>query len=362
MKAKIPLLLFGFFVLLLGMIACDKDKDPDPNDGLNHYLMAASYGDLITMTIDRDQMTYSFHNETTSESGNGALTLSTNPYLKGIYETMAGTKVQYTVELPGVVAISSMPMGNTANKLCFGISSDIHQKNNYTFQDLAGEYIFINFDDDELEPGEFWGGAKFNVDGSYTWGFGDADIEAANSIKFSGNGSGTLTLSSTDKSKMIFTEGIYQVTGSIYPGKLLLMDNGPGNGFAVGVAYPSTPVLQSSMAGTYKFIDIAAFAGQGVGYFTLPASGQVVTYYAKYNDGSEFLDTTGVTIESFERVQSLNNVYKLVQKIDDGGGTQYITSYMILLPGELLMYFTLEYSSSLGKIVVSSYGIGAKTN
>lgn len=368
MKKNIFFILGIVFLSGLFLTTCNKD-DLDPNNSnnsnnpvggknLRHYFMSASYGDLISLTIDADLLTYAFNNETTGESGNGELRLSNNPNLSGIYVTNIDGRKQYTIELPNVAVVSSMPMGNTRNKICVGISSDIHEENNYTMADLSGRFIFINFDDTEKNPANFWGGANVNSDGSYSWGWGNTNVTT---ISFTGGAYGTVSFDENNKSRLLFTEsGGLSGIGSIYPGKLLLMDNGPGYGFTIAVKYPDYPISQQEIAGNYKMINITTFSGESTGYFSIPASGKNLTYYELTNEGHEYMDMTGATISSFERVSTLNNVFKVVMNVMLDDGTWWeVTNYFILLPGEMLMYFSTEPGPN-DEIIISAYGLALK--
>ncbi|NLJ82496.1 MAG: hypothetical protein GX330_05155 [Bacteroidales bacterium] len=179
MKRNIYFILASIFIASMAFISCDKEPDNENGDGNNndtngtqtsvhHYFTAASDGNIISLTIDRNNFTYSFINETTNESGSGTLKLSSNPKLSGVFETTISGKTHYTIELPGVAVISSIPLGNTLNKICFGVSSDIHEQNNYTMSDFVAKYLFLNFDDSEKDPNTFLGGYEIFDNGTYT--------------------------------------------------------------------------------------------------------------------------------------------------------------------------------------------------
>lgn len=366
MKRNIYFILASIFIASMAFISCDKEETPDDNGngnnnnsktGIHHYFTAASYGDIISLTIDRNNSTYSFINETTGESGSGTLKLSSNPKLSGVFETTIEGKTQYTIELPGIAVISTIPLGNTLNKICFGVSSDIHEQNNYTMSDFVAKYLFFNFDDSEKDPEAFLGGYEIFSSGAYTWGFANSDLSA---VDFSGLGGGNFNFVDGSKSRLEYVESDdHSGIGSVYPGKLFVMDNGPGYGFSVGVTYPATPVLQSQIAGTYKMVTITSHAGESVGYYSIPASGKDVTFYEKYNDGTSYESSQeGTTINSFERVSSLNNIFKMVMTMELEDGTTWQTSaYLILLSGEMMMYFSTEPDGSIG-----GYGLALKVD
>jgi hypothetical protein len=367
--------LFYFFVaasfLLAVLPACEKenvdDDKPDNTDTVttNNYVAAASYGDLISFSIDNETQTYTFENETTNQNGSGSFTPSTDPKLDGVYEVTSSGETQYIVEIPGVVTITSLQLGNTQNKMAVGLSADLHFENTYSVADFAGKYLYMNFDDEEKNPGDFWGGTLVNADGSYTSGPGN---ESITDLSFSGYGNGTISIDENNVSRILaYENGIDEpFVGSIFPGKALLMDNGEGNGFSLAVAYPETPIEQSALAGSYKGVLLTTGSGQGAMNFEIPQSGSGISYYIKFNSGEKYEVNNGSSatheITSFERVPTLNNVFKLVQNITFPGEPTYESiGYMVLLPGDILMYFGVE-EDEMGDEYVAAYGVSAKIN
>ncbi len=132
----------------------------------------------------------------------------------------------------------------------------------------------------------------------------------------------------------------------------MLIDNGVGNGFTIGIKYPDTHSTQSSIAGTYRFLDIETpynGSGSSVGYYTLPATGGNASVYI-YNGGG----ANEITINSnnFAPVSEVNNMYKMTT---EDGGTTY-TTWMIILPGEAMLHFTASPTELM------NYGVSVKIN
>jgi len=348
------LTLLMVIVALIGSCKKDETKPDDENPQIekkNNYLASGSYGDVITYSIDENNNTYSYTNETTGQSDSGTFTTSSNTNLTGVYEVSIGGENFYAVELAEKVFATSLPSGRAENKLCFGISADLDLSTNYSMADLSGKYIFIVYDDNH--SGSHWGGYDLKSDGTYTWNYGpDDETTFDEATHFAGGGSGTWVLSSSNSSRVIFTEGGIDYEGTIYPGKAMLVDNGVGGGFSIGIKYPDTHTTQSSIAGTYKYLDIIVNTSNpetGVGYYTLPATGGDVNYYYKYNGSSG--EGSGNCYD-FAPVSQVNNMFKTLA---DYGGIVY-TTWFIILPGEVMLYF----SASPTELV--SYGIGAKIN
>ncbi|MDD4150441.1 MAG: hypothetical protein PHE33_10475 [Bacteroidales bacterium] len=363
---------FAFVSSMLVLFSSCK-KDDDNNDDINNednktkknYVVAASYGDLISFSIDKENMSYSFNNETTNQTGNGSFVMSPNPRLSGVYEVNQSGTTQYIVEIPDVITITSLQLGNPLNKMAVGLSADLHNSNTYTIADFAGKYLYMNFDDGEKYPGEFWGGTQINSDGTYTVGPGDENIT---NFSFVGYGNGNMSIDENDNSRILFYEigSTEPVIGIVLPGKALLIDNGIGNGFSLGVAYPNSPVSQSSLAGSYKGILLTTGSGQGAMNFEIPASGSGLSYYVKFNSGETYDVVNGSSatnvVNSFERVSTLNNVFKMVQTITlDGDPPFESTAYFVMLPGDILMYFGIEEDDQNNEYV-AAYGISGKIN
>ena len=350
---------FVFLILLAVFSACKKDKDnepdptnstPDPITPIEHkYTTAASYGDVIRYTFDEANKTYSFVNETTGETGSGSYTMSTNPNLTGVYEISSGGNIYYVVELAEKVFATSNPSGRPENKLCFGISSELNLSTNYTANDIAGKYLFLTYGLGFTDSTQ-WGGYELFPNGTYVYNYGTNYVESFNElVQFSGAGSGTWVISNTDPSRIIFTEGGNNYTGTVYPDKAMMIDNGVGLGFTLGISYPAAHITQSSVAGVYRFLDITLSGETGVGNYTLPASGGNMTYYYKYNGGSG--EGTG-SCTNFAEVPNVKNMFFASETI----GPDTYTTYFVILPGEVMLHFCS------GPNNVISYGIGAKIN
>jgi hypothetical protein len=348
-------ILFKAAVLFLAMVtvttACKKDDDSDDDDppvaeDINHYTVTGSYGDVITYTIDEVNHTYSYTNETTGATGSGSYTMSTNPNMPGVFEISSGGQTYYTIELADKFMATSMPSGRPENKLCFGVSSDLNLTS-YSAADLAGRYVYVVYQD--FNDSTDWGGFEVLSNGTFTYNVGTNYVTNWNdAVQFAGAGSGTWAVSGTNNSRIIFTEGGIDYVGSILPGKIMVMDDGVGNGFTMGLKYPDVHPTKDMVAGTYRYIDITTSGEVGIGYYNLPASGSSVSYYYKYNDGTEGSGTAGNYIV-------VNEVKSMFQADETIGGTLY-TSYFIILPGEIMMHYCTDTAQ------IISYGIGAKIN
>lgn len=340
--------------------SCNKEDDTIPNNNINppvasknNYLASGSYGDIITYEIDVSNKTYSYINETTGQSGNGTFSTSSNINFNGVYEITIGGDMFYAVELAEKVFVTSLPSGRADNKLCFGISSDLDLLNDYTMSDLSGKYIYVNYDNITR-----WGGYEIKSDGTYTRKQGpDDETTFEEATGFSGTGTGAEAgsgtweiLSSSNSTRVIFTdteEGTESI-GTIYPGKVLLIDHGVGCGFSVGVKYPNTHSTQSSIAGTYRFLDVDLENNEsGLGYYTLPAAGGNVDGLFKYSDyeGS-------ISASNFAPVSAVNNMFKMSNEYED----ITVTTLMVILPGEVMLHFNANSAGSI------NHGAGAKIN
>ena len=102
--------------------------------------------------------------------------------------------------------------------------------------------------------------------------------------------------------------------------------------------------------------------------YEIPESGSGISYYVKYNSGETYEVVNGSSssnthvINSFERVPTLNNVFKVVQTVTFPGDVPFQSiAYMVLLPRDILMYFGIEEDDQNNEYV-AAYGIAAKIN
>lgn len=349
----------GVSFVVLAMIAvfiygCKKDtKSPVTNGSgggtsteINNYLAAGSYGDLIKYSIDKGKSKISYTNETTNTSGSYDYNVSTNPNLNGIYQITDGSKNYYGIELNKKTFLTSIPSGNLFNLLSFGVYSDVNLKDNYTKEQLAGKYIFIIYNHENDE--EVYGGYELKSDGSFTWQFGPNEPNNFNeNSHFSGGGTGTWSVSTADPSRIVIKENSNVTIGTLYPGKIMLIDNGVGKGFTLGLKYPDSPVTQSSIAGKYKFMDFNNDGEVGVGHYNIPSNGGNLNYYYRYNGQSG--EGTGNSTD-FSKLSSMKNVFKCTSYYENDP----FKIYFVLLPGEMFLHFVVAEEGLI------SYGIGSK--
>ncbi len=351
----------AFLSLAISFSACKKDDDeltPDNNNNnnnnnppitnVNKYMGSASYGDVITYEVDEGNKTYKYHNETTNQTDSGTFVVSTDAATEGVYKISIGSDNFYAVELEDKIFATSLPSGRVDNLLSVSISSELDLSTNYTIADLAGKYLCLNFDNKSIRDSTVWGGFDLKPDGTYTFNYGPNYAQDFDeNLHFSGLSTGTFTIDSENPSRMIIHSNAngQDYIGTIYPDKLLLLDNGVGNGFSIGIKYPDSPITQSSIAGNYRYLDITVDGYQGVGAYSIPASGGVLEYTYEYNTAT-IPAGTGSTSD-FAPVSQVNNCFETT---DENG----ITTTMILLPGEVMMHFSWNNNGLL------SYGVGAK--
>ena len=331
-------------VILILVISCTKSDTS--TDQKVSYLAAGSYGDVIIFQIDKNTNTIYYNNETTNQTGSAALTPSSNPNLSGIYEISYGGHIYYAMELSEKMFVTTYPSGNQQNKFCFGVFSGLNY-DIYTMNDLAGKYLFTVYNESSSQMA--YGGYELLGNGTINWNMGPGNPSNFDeAVHFTGNSS-TWTKSIPHPERIISSANGVNYTGIIYPGKIMLIDNGIGNGFTLGLKYPTSHVTQSSIAGTYKFIDITKHNETGVGYYTIPASGGNINFYRKYDGVTG--EGTGV-LTNFASIPQIKNAFKS----EFVSNNVTYTTYFILLPGEMFLQFVV---SPTGLV---SNGIGVKIN
>jgi hypothetical protein len=357
MKLNQNLRLAAKFVLLilisLAMFSACSETDPvnpidNPTESYNKYLVAGSYGDLITYEVDKGNKKFKYFNETTNKSDSGSFVLSTNPKLTGVYEITSGSNFYYGVELPGEMYVTSAPSGNNLNSLCFGLTAEKDLSTPAAKQALLGKYLWIDYNDlSEFE----WGGFEMLANGTFTWQIGpDDDADFDINKHFAGGGSGTWAISTADPARIVFNSGGIITTGTINDGDIMLIDNGPTAGFTAGIKYPDQPIDIAEIGGNYKGLDVTPERYIGVGNFALPSSGSSCDFYFKYHN-NPYVDENIGTMNNFRRSTTINNAFVGESEFEN---EMFYTSF-IVLPSKAILFFT--WSDEDGMV---SYGVGSK--
>jgi len=272
------LLIAGVFLMLTS--SCSKSDSAPSTDQKVSYLAAGCYGDLIVFQLDKITNQLSYTNESTNIIGSATLALTTNPNLTRIYQTTQNANTYYAMELSEKMFVTTFPAGNAQNKFCFGVYTG-QNYDNFTMTDLAGKYLFTVYDDNNTQV--VYGGYNLDATGILNWSYGPSDPSLFNeSVHFFGNNS-TWSKSTLHSERIISSFNGTNYEGIIYPGKIMLIDNGVGNGFTLGIKYPAAQLTQSSVAGKYEFIDITKHNETGIGYYIIPTSGGNVSFYHKYS-------------------------------------------------------------------------------
>lgn len=351
----------SFTLFFLLMSSCDLFTGTDPNENnenneneentvettVQTYFASGVYGDIILYEIDMENKTFTYHNETTNQSGEGEISLSTDPKLSGMYEFSINGDKFYGIISSEKAIITSMPSGRLENAICFGLSADLDLMNDFSASDIAGKYLYVDYGN--LDSQEGYGGIELKSDGTYTYQIAPENEDDFSEEKhFAGAGSGTWKVDENETYKIIFSEDGMEYYGTANPGKAILFDNGVGKGFTVGLIYPENHIGMSAVAGKYHFLDFTTEGYKGVGYYDIPSSGSSFEYYSKYTDNPS-LDDEG-TAENFEMVPTMNNLFRAKAEYDG----EIFTTWLFFLPGEIMLHYCA------GADAMVSCGIGAK--
>jgi hypothetical protein len=325
----------------------NSDNNDDDNNGTYTYLATANYGDVIQYTITSER--YEFTNETTDYSSEGDLLETSDMYLRGFEKIVDDYGWSYICYSPQKAMVTTNPSGRDNNQLVFGLTSDVDLDSQYSSEELTGKYIFFAYNNlSDLS----WGGLEIKADGTYTYGVVPEGVapEDWTDAYFSGTESGipTWEVDSMKKSRVKFTESGYEFTGTIYTGGAVLIDNGPAQGFTLGLKYPDEHLLQEKIADTYYSISYKISSGEkGIGFYSLPSAGNDAGWYRHYP--SSFDASTLNSEITVSAVNAVSNMFRVDAKLV--GFTK--TTYLVILPGEIIAYFTVYPAGGL-----SSYGIG----
>jgi hypothetical protein len=367
-RAALAMTAVGFGLLLLP--GCGDSSDGAGAAGAagsvgaaKTYLATGSQGDLIRYSVTGDH-SYSYTNETTGQTGAGTYAVSSDTNMQGIYTVPVGGKTTYAIELADGIFVTSNPSGNASNRMVVGVPADQDLSVDITPAQIAGDFIYVHFSPSWADFA--FGGYRLNADGTYTWGVipmsadpNDPAFDFANYVHGgSAKGGGTWAVHPTEKSRIVFTEtetaGQAPLTGTVHPGKAMLIDEGPGKGFTLGLRYPSAAVSQASLAGAYRFIDLISDGTTGVGWYSIPSSGTSVPWWEQTDDASAAQVGVAPDFAIYSRLHGVGYAMETVNTTE-----QYYSTF-IVLPGEILMHFC--YRVDVSPMQMISYGVGARIN
>lgn len=341
---------------------------------LNSYLGAGNIGDVIGYTLNSEDNTYTYTNETTGKSGSGSFTVLDGVY-SGVYQIVHEGETNYAIEAGDKIAVTSLPCGNS-NTLVFCVSSE--QSLSDPAQ-VAGKYTWIHFAGSTNDYGSFsqWGGfdattTSFSNGYKYTYGtvyrtnnpadpgfnFNEYFSAASpwNEVTNMG-GEGTWWLANNrfnyrEDAGISPNQGKDLVGIVLPPGKVMLLDQGEGLGFSIGMAYPSSHPALADIAGDYKYIGVTFGDGGSVlGNFRLNADGSGTSYYKLTANGME----GSVALTNGTELSGVNNMFTFGTSV----GSDPALVYLTIMEDGIMMAFTINMASgSEGELV--SACVGAK--
>lgn len=351
MKTNKFSVLIGVALGLTLSTSCSKSEDNNDSpagQSINTYSGSASYGDLVTFSINKGEETYELYNESTGKSETGSFTTMTGE-LEGVYQVQADGETFFGIELDDKVVVANFPSGNPNNELSFGVSSELD--NTSSINNIAGDYMYVKLGDylnnSPMEWGQFSltsSGQLFMVD------MPGGDIESdfvpypisENSIGFS---EGTWAVNGANKERIDVTIDGDAHSGYAYASgntAVFLIDLGFGKGTAI--AYKITEA--GDVAGDYKYVDFWTEGKNEAGNYTLNANG---TGSFSYTDGTSIEGPLSFPSTFYQANPVMPNVFGLDDY--DGEGS-YI--YMVVT-GEVIMHFIFDSNDNF-----MSYGAGAQ--
>lgn len=373
MKKYLVIGLFSFLCIfsLFSCFELEEDDDgntsitpTDPNAQLalklaslvyNTYMGSASYGDLVTFELDKEELTYVLNNETTDQSEEGTFKVLDQD-LAGLYHLESGTEDYFAVELSEKIAVSTFPSGRSQNDLIFGVTSE-EEDTSLDIANIPGDYVYVR-----LGEYEGYGGPDFKEYGVFTLTpsgeihlyytatggpkfYGDLE-DIATDVGFpvtsdKADYSGTWNVGGSQNNRFQVNLIDSDNVGYAYADNqtaVFLLDLGTGQGSAIAYKISNTSLGQ--LSGNYKFVSIDNEGGKFAGVYSLSSSGAIS--YAMTDDGERVYDDGSFQIEP---LQGYGNIFE--GEID---GT-YITFVAV---GEVMMFFQTDED---GRLI--GYGAGA---
>lgn len=350
MKTTNYTLLFTAGLALTLFTGCSKDEGGDTETGtpaVNTYSGSASYGDLVTFSINKTDETYELSNETTGQNETGSFTTMTGE-LEGVYQVQADGQTFFGIELDDKVVVANFPSGNPNNELSFGVSSEIDNSSSAT--NIPGDYVYVKIgdylDSSPMEWGQFTltpSGQLYMIQNPG----GDIENDYVNypitiNTAFS---IGTWSINGEKKERVDVVIDGETFSGYAYAAgntAVFLIDLGYGQGSAI--AYKVTSA--GDVAGDYKYVDFWTDGDNEAGNYTINADG---TGSFSYTDGTSVNGPVVFPSAFYQANSAMPNVFGMDNY--DGEGS-YI--YMVVT-GEVIMHFIFDANDQF-----MSYGAGAK--
>lgn len=366
---KLKIFAYAFTALSLSLAPACSDDSSSSNDtpsggnnggggggsSANSYSGSASYGDLVTFSIDKNNGTYTLVNETTNQTENGSFTVSTDTYFQGIYQVDAGGSTFFGIELDDKIVTANFPSGNSQNDISFGVSSEID--NSGRLNQIAGDYVYVALgsylaNGDPMEWGVFTAGTDsiwgVTVDNGSN---GPEDTTINRPLNYNNNDftnrSFDLAYSINNDRITIDAEGD-QYTGYVYVGgttSVFLIDQGTGEGTIIAYKIDDN-FNPANSTGNYKFIDFATDGTKGAGNYNIDANGNV---RYSWTDGTVANTQTDVALNNALQQSNIPNLW-YAYNINSDGDDLYL-----VVAGDAIMHYVFDANGRF-----KSYGAGAK--
>jgi len=329
-----------------------------PASTANRYSGSASYGDLITFQLDKQNSRFSIFNETTNQSESGTFTTRTDSLFSGVYQVIAAGDTFFGIELDDKIAVANFPSGNNQNDIVFGVSSEID--NTGKINQMVGDYVYVRLGNylktDKME----WG--VFTLGQDSLWGVvvdegnndpGDTTINRP--LNYSNNDftnrsfDGKWTV--TNDRIAIEYEGIdgmsSNITGYAYAAgttSVFLMDFGTGKGSAIAYKIDDNSSV-SNISAVYKYISFDQEGDKGAGHLTIYTDG---TVDVTFTDGAAD-NTYSASLNGSLTSTNIPNVYYM-GNFDNDGNELYLVA-----AGEALMFYIFDANGNF-----KEYGAGSE--
>ncbi len=315
------------------------------------FVGSASRGDVVVYTVDDEDQTYTWTNETTSTSGSGTFSaLSGHPLAQGFFDLTEEESTYTALKLANDVFLTDNPTGHAENKLAVVLGSEA----TIDSSTAPGDYLYVYMDDDNTSVP--WGTLRILEDGTLTHrSYGNTRPESAGTLEYEGTGTGTwraIDAVGDVPGRTEFTVDGEILEGMFYDGKVVLVDRGEGEGMWIGVRMPAVPLTVPEIVGTYQFMDLA-----------IDETGGFTTEIGLY----DFLDDSTVDFASLvgpdltnpddwntgrglpvASVENVNNLFK----VTGASPESTFEAYVLFVPGEFIIHF--DFSSN----VFTGYGVG----
>ncbi len=273
-----------FFILGMVLFSCDKDESsssppiipPGSDTPVRHYHASAAIGDIVSITVNDNNNTISYENETTGESGTVPFSRINTGIMRGALNINVDGDDYYFLEIPEQMILTYLPFSSGV-EMVVGVA-----EHNYTPGDHYGTWLFFGYDPHPSED-NYWGVSNLTSDGRFDlelWDFMGYTVHSDAGEWWQDTEDPSIIYSLSDTYQDTIKEIIY-----VLPDKLRVFDFGPQQGMGIAFVETNQEITMADIQGTY----LTLWEG-GYGNFVVESNGDMTANFYVYGHLYEDID------------------------------------------------------------------------